>query len=136
MPVHKLALGVALVSCVLGVGRASAQAPLSATQMKALEASIDRALTAYNRQDAKAFYVEWTSAFRLDRFTDYYLDAREKVGNYVSRKIGKDDSVLEGEAPLLAYEAKFSKAPRVRLVVHFTKDGSATRILNIEIETM
>jgi hypothetical protein len=127
--------GLALAALTAGGSTAFAQA-LPDAKVKALEGSIDRALAAYNKQDARAFYAEWTSAFRLDKLTDYYADALKDYGTYVSRKMIKDDSFVEGEAPLFVYEAKFSKAPRVKVSVHFTKDGEATRIINIEMEKM
>jgi hypothetical protein len=136
MKLRGLVFGLALLTWTVDGRTTFAQAPLDDARIKALESSIERALAAYNRQDPKAFYAEWTSAFTLPRFTDYYVDSMKELGNYVSRKIVKDDTSLEGPSPLFVYEAKFTKAPRVRIAVHFTKDGASTKILNIELDKM
>jgi hypothetical protein len=142
MNVRRLAPRLVLLASTVVASTAFAQAPLGDAKVKALEASIDRALTAYNRQDAKAFYAEYTSAMAMDpaaaerSFKATYDDDMKDLGKYVSRKMIKDDSVLEGDAPLFVYEAKFTSAPKVRVSVHFTKDGNTSKIINIELDKM
>ncbi|MFI5182920.1 MAG: hypothetical protein ACHQNV_00865 [Vicinamibacteria bacterium] len=142
MNIRNLASSMVLLGSTVVASAALAQAPLGDAKIKALEASIDRALSAYNKQDSRAFYAEYTSAMAAspeaaDRmFHAAYDEEIKQLGKYVSRKLIADESGLEGDAPLFVYEAKFTGAPRVKVSVHFTKDGSTSKIMNIELDKM
>ena len=55
-------------------------------------------------------------------------------GKFVSRKLIAGESVVEGETPLLVYEAKFEKSARVKLSVNFMQEDGKPKLMQVTIE--
>jgi hypothetical protein len=75
------------------------------TAPAALEASVDKALKAYNAGDWKAFFADYAQAMSAlaneQTFKALYESAaKPQFGNYVSRTLVAGESVTTGETPL------------------------------------
>ena len=106
---------------------------------KPLDAIVEKAMKAYNEGDAKAFFADYAkllSAVATPATFDalYKNGALKEFGKYVSKKLIAGQSVVEGETPLLVYEAKFEKNPRVKLAVNFMQEEGKPKVMQVTIE--
>jgi hypothetical protein len=132
MNLHLLRIIIALACTSVVILAADKTAPA------ALEASVDKALKAYNAGDWKAFFADYAQSMSAlaneQTFKALYESAaKPQFGNYVSRTLIAGESVTTGETPLLVYKAKFSKAD-AKLSVNFIKEGSALKIMQLRID--
>ena len=106
-----------------------------------LEATVDKVLKAYNEGDAKTFngeYAKMMSAVATEQtFKTMYQDQYMKnLGKYESKKPLEKETVATGDFPLLVYEAKFEKAPKVKVSVNFTKDGDEFKLMQVRFDKL
>ena len=106
---------------------------------KALDAMVEKAMTAYNAGDSKAFFADYAKmveAIATPATFDalYKNGALKEHGKFVSRKLISADSVVDGETPLLVYEAKFEKSARVKLAVNFIQEEGKPKLMQVTIE--
>ncbi len=106
---------------------------------KALDAMVEKAMTAYNAGDSKAFFADYAKmveAIATPATFDalYKNGALKEHGKFVSRKLIPADSVVDGETPLLVYEAKFEKSARVKLSVNFIQENGKPKLMQVTIE--
>ena len=106
---------------------------------KPLDAMVEKAMTAYNAGDAKAFFADYAKmveAIATPATFDvlYKNGALKEHGKFVSRKLLAANSVVEGETPLLVYEAKFEKSERVKLSVNFIQEDGKPKLMQVTIE--
>jgi hypothetical protein len=107
------------------------------TAPAALEATVDKAMKAYNASDWKAFFADYAqsmSAIATEQTFKalYESSAKPQFGNYVSRTLIAGESSINDEAPLLVYKAKFAKG-EAKLSVNFIKEGTAMKIMQVQI---
>ena len=112
-----------------------------AADTKALEGTVDKALAAYNAGDSKAFFADYASAVASiatdQTFKSLYEGVyKNDIGTYVSKEPIPAESVTTGDMILLVYQAKFSKADKVKLSVNFTKEGKDYKIMQISMARM
>ncbi|RCK79074.1 MAG: hypothetical protein OZSIB_0416 [Candidatus Ozemobacter sibiricus] len=136
-------LCLALVALtMLGPSALSAQQIADEETMKALEAMIDKALDAYNKQDWKAFYADFAPAMAAicteQAFQTMYIGMyMNQFGQYKSRELIKEKTVVPAnpaDAPvgLLQYKAVFEKNAQVEIAVNITRDGNAWKLMQIQ----
>lgn len=133
-------LCLALVALtMLGPSALSAQQMADEETMKALEAMIDKALDAYNKQDWKAFYADFAPAMAAicteQAFQTMYIGMyMQQFGQYKSRELIKDKTVVPADATvgLLQYKAVFEKNAQVEIAVNITRDGNAWKLMQIQ----
>ena len=106
---------------------------------KPLDAIVEKAMKAYNDGDSKAFFADYAkllSAVATPATFDalYKNGALKEFGKFVSKKLVAGQSVIEGETPLLVYEAKFEKNPRVKLAVNFMQEEGKPKVMQVTIE--
>ena len=106
---------------------------------KPLDTMIEKAMTAYNAGDSKAFFADYAKLMESiatpATFEALYKNgAMKEHGKFVSRKLIAGESVVEGETPLLVYEAKFEKSARVKLSVNFMQEGGKPKLMQVTIE--
>ena len=129
-------LAFALLTAVL----ASSTMPLSAADApKPLDAIVEKAMKGYNDGDAKVFFADYAKLLAAvatpATFDALYKNAALKeFGKFVSKKLVAGQSVVEGETPLLVYEAKFEKNPRVKLAVNFMQEEGKPKVMQVTIE--
>lgn len=115
----------------------------AAEEMKTFDAIVDKAMTAYNDGDSKAFYADFASTMAAictpEAFKALYTDTYMKTfGKYVSRAVIEAETVIVPDMPngLLVYEAKFDKNEKVKLSVNLFKENGAWKIQQITIQAM
>ena len=106
---------------------------------KPLDTMIEKAMTAYNAGDSKAFFADYAKLMESiatpATFDALYKNgAMKEHGKFVSRKLIAVESVVEGETPLLVYEAKFEKSARVKLSVNFMQEDGKPKLMQVTIE--
>ena len=90
------------------------------------ERLVDEALDAYNAENSKDFYKNF-SAERLGLTDEVFKaiwinDYKARFGNLLSKKLLPDKCDLNAVSPLLVYRGKFEKNPDVIVKVTFIKD--------------
>ena len=106
---------------------------------KPLDAIVEKAMKAYNEGDSKAFFADYAKLLETvatpATFDALYKNgAMKEHGKFVSRKLIVGESVVEGETPLLVFEAKFEKTPRVKLSVNFMQEEGKPKLMQVTIE--
>src|SRR5260221_6359100 len=97
--------------------------------VKALEKSVDNALKAYNDDDYKMFWAEFSKTVDAlktkETYDALYTNGSKKMfGKLVKRgDMIKDKSVLTGEIGLVRYMAEFDKDKKVEISINWVKDG-------------
>lgn len=93
----------------------------------------------YNAGDAKVFFADYAKLLAAVAVPATF-DALYKNGElkefekYESKKLIAAQSVVEGETPLLVFEAKFEKNPKVKLSVNFMKEEGKPKVMQVTIE--
>lgn len=108
---------------------------------KALEEMADKALKGYNDGDWKVFYADYAKSMAAlatePVFKMMYQDqAMKNLGKYESKKLLDKETVVQGDTPLLVYEAKFEKAEKVKASFNFTKEDGKFKIMQIRFDKM
>lgn len=106
---------------------------------KELESIVENAMKGYNAGDAKVFFADYAkllAAVAVPATFDalYKNMALKDFGKYESKKLIAAQSVVEGETPLLVFEAKFEKNPKVKLSVNFMKEEGKPKVMQVTIE--
>lgn len=106
--------------------------------LKKLEAIVDNALKAYNDEDHKKFFADYSKlikdAFNEQTFKALYVDGTKKMyGKYKdkTKKIYKPKTVTKGDMPTLVYVAEFEKEPKVMIAINFVTEDGAYKVLQI-----
>jgi hypothetical protein len=104
-----------------------------------LEAMVDKAMKAYNDEDAKAFFADYAKSMAAiateQVFKNLYVDqAKRDFGKYVSREPIAAQTVTIGDFPLLVYQAKFEKNDKVKISVNFTFEDGAFKVMQIRFD--
>lgn len=103
---------------------------------KTVDAMIEKALAAYNAQDAKTFYADFAKmmaaiateqAFETLYKTNYFAT----FGTYKSRTFKADASTLADGTGLFTYEGVFEKAPKALIQVNIVKEEGALKIMQL-----
>ena len=114
-------------------------APLHAADApKALDAIVENAMKGYNAGDAKIFFTDYAKSLSSiatpAMFDALYTNmAMKEFGKYVSKKLIAGESVVQGETPLLVYEAKFEKNPKVKLSINFMQEDGKPKLMQVTI---
>ena len=125
---------------LLAAAFAFSTTPLHAADApKPLDAMVESAMKGYNDGDSKVFFADYAkllSAVAVPATFDmlYKNAAMKEFGKFVSKKLVAGQSVVEGDTPLLVYEAKFEKNPKVKLAVNFMKEEGKPKVVQITIE--
>jgi len=94
------------------------------------EGLIDEALDAYNSENSKDFYKNFSGQrFGLtdEVFRAIWIDGyKAQFGNLLSKKLLPDKCDLDTLYPLLAYKGKFDKNPDVTIKATFAKDEGSS----------
>jgi hypothetical protein len=114
---------------------------MGADLAKAMLACADRALEAYNKEDAKAFYAEWAAATKAAQqegiFTKSYVEGYKKKfnGALKTKKLVADErtSYDKNGGPVLIYEGEFEKR-KTKIVLGFMKDGETFKLLQVTFD--
>jgi hypothetical protein len=128
-----------IIACLAAV-LAFPLVPLRAADApKPLDAMVEKAMKAYNEGDSKAFFADYAKllagvATPATFDVLYKNKAMPEFGKFVSRKLVSAQSVVTGETPLLVYEAKFEKNPRVKLAVNFMQEEGKPKVMQVTIE--
>lgn len=115
----------------------------AAEEMKTLDVMVDSLLAAYNAEDSKAFYTDYSSTMAAlttpEIFKMMIVDVQKKTfGNYVSRSILEAETVVTAEVPnaLLVYTAKFEKNENAKLLINLVKENNVWKIQQVTIQPM
>ncbi|GAB1355022.1 hypothetical protein MASR1M12_37620 [Erysipelotrichia bacterium] len=116
----KLKMLVLVVMMVMGCSALFAGMMPAAEEMKAFDAIVDKAMTAYNDGDSKAFYADFAVMMAAictpEAFKNLYVDSYMKIfGKYVSRTVIEAETVVIPDVPngFLVYEAKFERTKKL-----------------------
>lgn len=106
---------------------------------KPLDAMVEKTMKAYNDQDSKAFFADYAKAMSAiaspAMFDALYKNmALKEFGKYVSKSFIAGQSVVQGETPLLVFEAKFEKNPKVKLAFNFMQEDGKPKVMQVTIE--
>ena len=139
----KLKMLVLVVMMVIGCSALFAGMMPAAEEIKAFDAIVDKAMTAYNDGDSKAFYADFAAMMASiatpEAFKALYVDTYMKTfGKYVSRTVIEAETVVVPDVPngLLVYEAKFEKNEKVKLSVNLFKENGAWKLQQVTIQAM
>ena len=128
------------IFALLAAALAFSTTPLHAADApKPLDAIVEKAMKGYNDGDSKVFFADYAkllSAVAVPATFDmlYKNAAMKEFGKFVSKKLIAAESVVEGETPLLVYEAKFEKNPKVKLSVNFMEEEGKPKVMQVTIE--
>lgn len=112
--------------------------------LKKLEATMDKALKAYNEGDHKKFFADYAKAMRAiateQTFNALYKEgAMKQFGKCKekpARKFLEKQSALTGEAILACWQAEFEKNKKVKISANFMKEGDAYKLMQIQFEEL
>lgn len=138
------ALGLLIAGRILAADRArptpapAPPVPPSAAQLRELAPVLDRALAAYNADDAKAFLAEMASSAPGIRqpgvyqrlFEEFY---KVEFGSFVSKVIDPKESNPDRDWAVLVYRAKFTKQ-EAKLSANFARENGAVKLMQLRIE--
>jgi hypothetical protein len=107
--------------------------------VKALEKSLEKALKAYNDDDHKKFWAEFSSTVNALKTKETY-DAlytngyKKEYGKFVKRgDLVKEKSTLEGEIGLVRYKAEFDKNKKLEIDINWSKEDKKIKFMQIQI---
>jgi hypothetical protein len=107
--------------------------------VKALEKSVDKALKAYNDDDHKSFWADFSKmadALKTkETFDALYTNGYKKMfGKLVKRgDLNKDKSVITGEVGLARFKAEFENETKAEINVNWVKEGKEIKFQQIQI---
>lgn len=109
--------------------------------LKKLEATMDRALKAFNEGDHKKFWAEFAKAAdplkTPEVFKALYLDGYQKTfGKYnekSTRKFLEKRSALTGETILAMWQGEFEKNKKALIAANFQKEGNDYKLIQIQV---
>lgn len=105
---------------------------------KMLEAQMEKLLDAYNRDDVKAFFADWSkqsAAITTPEVYDalYKMGAKSQVGNYVAKtvKLHPEGSVLDGEILVVYFDCEFANAKQGLATANFQKEDGGYKFIQV-----
>jgi len=123
----------------LSLCRFSVAADGEKIDVKVLEKSLDNALKAYNDDDHKSFWAEFSKQadpFKTkETYDSLYTNGYKKTfGKLIKRgDLIKDKSVLEGKQGLVSYGAEFEKDKKVEIDAHWVLEGKGIKFIQIQM---
>ncbi len=140
----KLRLFVVLFLALMVINGAWAGMMPAKDQLTTFDAMIDKAMAAYNEEDATAFYADFASMMAAictpEAFKALYIDNYKKnYGNYESRAIIEDETVVAPGVPngLLVYKAKFTgHEGDIKLAINLFQENNVWKIQQISFQAM
>ena len=135
------AIAILIVAALLlGRARPAIADDEKEADMKKLEAIVDNVLKAYNDEDYKKFYADYTKLLK-DSLTEQFFKAvvvdgyKKKYGKYLdkTKKLYKPKSATKGDMPTLLYLAEFEKDKKAVVAFNFTTEDGAYKILQVQI---
>jgi len=136
---HMKRLLIVVSVVVLSLNRMAGAADEEKIDVKVLEKSVDNALKAYNDDDDKKFWAEFSKdvdALKTKETYDaLYTNGYKKLfGKLVKRgDMIKDKSVLTGDIGLVRYKAEFDKDKKVEIDINWVKEGKDIKFQQIQI---
>ena len=127
------------IFALLALALSTLSTPLRAADApKELEAIVENAMKGYNAGDPKVFFTDYAKSLLAvatpAMFDALYTNmAMKEFGKYVSKKLIPGESVAQGETPLLVFEAKFEKNPRVKLSINFLQEEGKPKLMQVTI---
>lgn len=113
------------------------------TELKKLDTMIDKALTAYNNKDWKAFYADWAESMSSiateQSFNALYTGMyQNNFGHYKSRKPIPAETVLSCDSPvgLIVSSGVFEKNEKVKISVNVIREKDSWKIMQIQFAAM
>jgi hypothetical protein len=107
--------------------------------LKKIDASLDKAMKAYNYNDAVKFHADFLKKLReredlKDHFAIFFHDDnKEKFGKFTSMsRIDKDSVVMEDQI-VVHYSAVFEKNKKVRIMAALAMEEGAPRFKLIDL---
>ena len=115
----------------------AAYAAESEETLKIVEPLIEKALSAYNKDDSKTFYADYAKSMAgiaTDQsFKALYGGYKDQFGNYVSKKIVKARCSLKKTTPgLVSYDAEFEKNKAVRIDVNYLPEDGVLKLMQVQ----
>ena len=109
--------------------------------IETLEILVDRTLEAYNIEDHIKFHEYYAKQMNEITVKQYFWanfveGYKEDFGEYLTRKLLKDKSVLDPDFPMLAYSAEFAKNKKSFIRVNFVKEYDNYRITRMRFDTV
>jgi hypothetical protein len=107
--------------------------------LKAFEKSVDNALKAYNDDDYKKFWADFSKmadALKTKKtFEALYTNGYKKLyGNHVKRgDMIKEKSSLDGDIGLVRYWAEFEKDKKLEIDINWVKEDKTVKFIQIQI---
>ncbi|MCZ7646361.1 MAG: hypothetical protein M5U26_13930 [Planctomycetota bacterium] len=134
-------LSIIAVMLLCGLSFTRCQAAEGEELLKQLEPTVDKMLKAYNDEDHKTFNAEYAKMMAAvateQTFKNIFINMYKKdFGNYASKELIKDQTVLQGEMPLLVFQCKFEKNEKVKVSVNFTTEEGALKVMQIRFDKM
>jgi|GEM_PF-1464248 len=108
-------------------------------ELKPFDEMVNKALTAYNAEDFKAFYADYAKMMSgvatEQAFKSLYIDNyKTTFGKYVSRSFVKEQSSVPENAPvaLIVYSGVFEKESKVKISMNFTKEENSWKLMQVQ----
>jgi hypothetical protein len=115
--------------------------PTQAAEAKAdlskLTALAEKALKAYNEDDAKTLASLCSKEGTLTEENvkkDLLGDKKGLYGKVLDKQLNKNECILAGDFLVVSYTAKFEKNAKVRVVINCTPEGKDFSILQITLK--
>ena len=105
--------------------------------VKAVDPLVEKALTAYNAGDWKAFFADYAKSMAAianeQTYKALYGRYMETFGKYVSRTLVAERSSGKPDVPgLLSYDAEFEKNKKVRIDVNYLPEEGALKLMQVQ----
>lgn len=105
-----------------------------------LEAQLEEILSAYNKDDVKAFFANWAKSVEAiatePTYKALYKDgAKKSLGDYTAKtvKFRKEGSVLTGDFLVVYFDAKFGKEEKAQIAVNFQKEDGKYKFMQVQM---
>ncbi len=140
MQIHSRFAGLCLLIC-LSAFSSQAQdeevVKIDKELVAQIDPIIDAAMQAYNSGDAEAFskdYMDGLNQAIQQAFSNLY--DKEAYGDYVSRELWEEPTVVSNDAPvaLVVYKAKFTGKQEVILSANLINQGGSWKIQQIQFD--
>ena len=104
-----------------------------------LEILVDEALLAYNAEDYIKFFEYFSQEMdpitTEQYFRSVYVNGHKRqLGDFVSKQLIREESLIDPDFPMLVYQAIFTKNRDVIITVNFAKEYDNYRIERIRFD--
>lgn len=128
-----------LVIC-LSISTRVTHAEEPAADPKQLTAQVEKLLAAYNKDDTKAFFADWSksvAALATPQTYDalYKNMAKKDLGDYQPNTLTlrKEGSLLSGDFLVVYFEGKFAKDVPGLVSVNFQKEDGGYKFIQVQL---